>query len=131
MAEDILHNLDEHMDTALLELDNWKMEWADTRLSMFRSGRGSWAIVFEFVGNYVTYADSANYIYIFGNCLQKQGDVGAEYYRYLFTVPENMPLETDVWIADKARFAILIAMLNNGLKDYNSGGGMSNEQKEA
>lgn len=91
-----------------MELDNWQWEWADTRLSVFRSGRGYWAIVFEFVGNHVTCADSANYIYIFESCLQKQGDVGAEYYRYLFTVPEDMPLETDVWIADKARFAILI-----------------------
>ncbi len=45
---------------------------------------------------------------------------------------EDTLLETNIWIADKARFAILIAMLNNyGLKDYNSGGSMSNEQKEA
>ncbi|MFA0751107.1 MAG: hypothetical protein SLRJCFUN_001510 [Candidatus Fervidibacter sp.] len=107
-VEDILYLLDKYIEPGAA-IDNFYQEIADTCLTVFRSEK-YWAIFFEFVENHITYADVANYIYAYGNCLQKLGYLGPEASLALFAVSEDKPLigENTYWIADKANFSVII-----------------------
>lgn len=111
-AEDILKQLDEHIDKGdFPTLDNANFGWADTRLSVFRSNE-YWVLFFEFVGCDLTWTTCGVYLWAFGNCLLKQGLL-SEYTRTIFAFPHDIQKIEDeeghlIGYGDRNRISVFI-----------------------